>query len=258
MPEQSYRLCVARPCGWKLESPEVGSWLFGLGYKLARQNVEIAYAETFVASNPRITLMRNMAVQEALDMGCTHILWLDPDMAPDRYIRVGQHGLIGRMRPFWDTAWHFIRNHPKSIVGAPYCGQPPDSPVHVFCTNEEGKLVRVPREVAIAQRGVTRVHAIGTGLVLMDLSIMEHLPKPWFEDNYSPDGVKLINSQDVVFSVKAGEYKVPIYCAWDCWAGHNQLSCVEMPDWQEPELPEPDNTIPTLRIRGKGDTSWNK
>ena len=107
----SYSLFIARPVGWQLEAPTVGTWLFLLGMSVARKP-EISGVFCGYHHNSRIHLTRNQLVKQARDHGCTHILMLDPDMYPD--IHVEESG-----QAFFDSAWEFSMMHPGSVVAAP-------------------------------------------------------------------------------------------------------------------------------------------
>lgn len=260
------KLMIARPSGWQSEKPEVGTYiakLMGTIFtKLSKtEDIEI---DVFTNSNARILMMRNQIANAAVSSGCTHLLMIDPDMDPDRYVDSGAS-------PFFDTAWPFILKHPCSVVGSPYVGRPPHKPVHVFGKNAKGEVVRISREQAAAMKGITAVEAIGSGLLLIDCEVFKRLPVSWdegawFDDVYkTPYKTDLLYSQDVFFCRKCRKHGIPLYCNWDAPSGHYQDCCCDWPTYdltpeqanekaeRERNAPPP---IPELCVQGKGDVSW--
>lgn len=251
----SDRLCIVRPTGYNLEAADMGTWLFHFGFTLGRHTPELQEIFNFNINNHRVPMCRNKCATWALQHKATHILWCDPDMAIDRYVKWGPNGIpIDGTRAFWLEAWPFIKAHPGSIVSAPYRGGAPGEPVHVFVRNRQGHLVRVSHETAQAQRGWTSVEAIGAGLMLMDSSIFQRLEPPFFKDTFTNQYEdELRHSSDVQFSLRCRAAGIPIYVCWDTWAGHWQNRCVEKAGFrpQPPppvvELLSPDPSIPVLQ-----------
>lgn len=262
---EAYRLSVVRLTGHQLESPDVGTWLADWGFRM-RSYPEVQAVDFFNISNPRIAMCRNAAVEHAKGFGSTHILWLDPDMGLDRYVqRNAQDEVISRAKPFWHEAWEFIKRHPFSVAAAPYAGRHPHRPIHVFVKNDNNQLIRVRHEDAPNLSGWSQVAGVGTGAMLMDIRIFDRLEFPYFKDTFiDRKETKLRHSQDVHFCATCEQAQIPVYVNWDCPCGHWQLSVVEMPGWDASDAPEQplppcaaDPSVPLLRIRGQGDTSWS-
>lgn len=262
---EAYRLTVARLTGWQLECPDIATWLADWAFRM-REYPEVQSIDFFNISNPRIAMCRNACVKHAKEVNSTHILWIDPDMVLDRYLKRDREGKItGRAKPFWDEAWKFIQAHPYSVAAAPYSGRPPHRPIHVFVKNEADQLVRVSHEEASKLTGWTQVAGVGTGAMLMDIRLFDRLEQPYFKDTFTDRSeTKLHHSQDVHFCSKCEPAKIPIYVNWDCACGHWQNSVVEMPGWEASDGPEPpmppcaaDPSVPLLRMHGRGDTSWS-
>ena len=255
----AYRLCVARPTGYRMQHADISTWLMQFAFRLRDDSPDIREVQFYNVGNPRILMMRNLCVKDAVAGGCSHILFVDPDMVPDKYV-----GRDPTAKMFWLEAWTFIKEHPGSVVAVPYCGPPPDEVIHVFVKNDKGDLVRLPRAAAQKLSGWKGVEAVGTGLLLADMSIFQKIPHPYFDDVYLDDTkTKLHFSQDVYFCLKCREHGIPIYVNFDCWAGHDQTICVDKPGWREamnppaPPLPlAAHGTIPVLTVRGQGDTRW--
>jgi hypothetical protein len=252
---ERYRLCIARPTGWNLEAADMGTWLFHFGFTLPRVSPELTEVLSFNITNHRVAMCRNNCVSFALRHECTHILWLDPDMALDRYVKWNPEGMPAEgTKAWWHEAWPFIKAHPGSIVAVPYCGGAPGHPIHIFVKTPKGSLTRLSRELAQQQRGFASVEAVGAGSMLMDTSIFKRLKEPYFKDTFtSPREDDLRHSSDVEFSLRCRAAGIPIYVSFDTWAGHWQSQCVERPGFQQPgearfeEPMSPDPSIPVLR-----------
>lgn len=216
-----YHLYVGRPVGWGLEIAAMGSYLLRLGASL-RQFPEIRHLSTSHYTNSRVAMSRNWLVKNAQEVGATHLLMVDPDMVPD----------IGGVR-FFDEAWPFILEHPGSICAAPYCGPSPKKDVHVFGVSREypSRMVRLPREQYGDYAGWVRAVGVGTGLMLIDMTVFDKLKHPYFDDAYHDETkCELKNSQDVVFCRKASEAQIPIYVNFLTPAGHQQTIVETLPD----------------------------
>ena len=268
-----YRICLARPAGHKLESPDVGTylvqWMNDLKNRPGAEDLDL-----FTVSNARIRMMRNMCVAHARQKQAHFLLFIDPDMGVDKYVQRGANGQVldpNYALPFFPAAWdlalqHQKTNHPPAIYAAPYCATPPHEPVHVFVRNETGKLVRLERDRASTLRGWHQVGACGTGLMLIDMRVFDviHRPNaPYFEDQYTDTTeTKLRYSQDVDFCLRCGAAGIPVYVNFSCWCTHWQLAEVHRPGYKPAQEPDPvlevgpDPQIPHLRIQGAGCRSW--
>jgi hypothetical protein len=266
-----YKITIARPTGYKLECPEIGTFLMDFTARV-RDFPDVGLIDTFNVQNPRIAMCRNACVAHARDVGSTHILWLDPDMVIDRYVQRTADGrsVPGRAKPFFPVAWDFIKRHAQAygpcVVAAPYASCYPHRAIHVFAASTTGNsLARITHAEAAKLSGWTQVRAVGTGCMLMDVKVFDRLQEPYFDDLFKTVAhADLHHSQDVRFCLKCAGAKVPIYVNWDCPAGHYQNTIVEMPGWDSGKPPESiiptaaDPSVPLLVIQGEGDTSWNK
>lgn len=238
-----YQLYVGRPVGWQLEAPTVGTWLFMLGAKL-RDYPEIKAILGGHYCQPRIHLSRNWLVRDARQDGATHLLMVDPDMWPDRY--ADQTGKF-----FFTEAWKFALEHPGCVYAAPYCGRPPEMPIHVFGVNRENKMVRLQRDQARQMRGWHQVAAVGTGLMLIDMKIFDRLQTPYFADVYHDETQsELKNSQDIWFAQQCSKAGVPIFVNFDTPAAHQQIAVAEWSPWSEGIVVSNAEKIPQLVLEG--------
>jgi hypothetical protein len=233
--------------GMKSEHPDVGRYLIRLK-EVLRSDPRIG--ETFLidyADTP-ITMTRNRSVVDARKHGADLLMMVDSDMAPDAFMcRNGA-------QPFFQSSFDFIYRHYDKgpvVVGAPYCGPPPDEVVYIFrwknhATNEPGdidmELEMFSREDAAFRGGIQEVAALPTGLILWDMRCFE-LTEPtdkseqsWFyyewTNKYQSEKAStedVTATRDVSLAGVAALGYNPVYCNWDAWAGHWKPKCVTPP-----------------------------
>jgi GT2 family glycosyltransferase len=122
-----------------------------------------------------IVSSRNRLAQSALDKGCTHILFVDYDMAFER-------GIIKQ-----------LLDEDKDIIGADY----------KFRTKDQSTSIPLEGEDITK---VFKCKAIGGGFLLIKTPVLEKIPTPWFMNSYSQQGV-MISGEDTFFAqaaIKAG------------------------------------------------------
>ena len=201
----------------------------------------------FTRSDTPITMVRNLAVREALQGRFDYTLMIDSDMSPDYEV-----GKVGGARPFWDTAWEFMMNRREAeeagvemmpaTICAPYCGPPPFENVYIFkWTNRESEnpnidfmLLMLERQEATFRAGIEEAAALPTGLILYDnrtFSLLEkHGVLPFFDyewkDKYQSEKA---TTEDVYQTRNASLIGCPQYVCWDSWAIHNKLKGVRKP-----------------------------
>lgn len=175
--------------------------------------------------------VRNAVVKEAKANGHHFVLMLDDDMCPDLGVVSKDHRDPAAV-PFLPAAIDFALAHDgPCVVGAPYCSSPPLQEVVVMKTREKvpglpdacgSMLDKYTRDEAAVQTGIKRVAALPTGVMLVDLRVLDILPPPWFSYEYTdePYNTRLASTEDVVFSRNCDWLGIPQYCGWDSWAGH--------------------------------------
>ncbi len=94
-------------------------------------------------------LMRERLVQRAIELKCTHLLFVDSDMAfnPDAVLK--------------------LLKRKKAVIGAPYNRR--QLPLTTTMVN--------PKDL---KAKLTEVEAVGTGFLLIDLKVFKDLEAPWF------------------------------------------------------------------------------
>src|SRR5690606_11691015 len=120
--------------------------------------------------------MRNTLAKTAIEMGVTHILWLDNDMVfpEDMIERLYQHG--------------------KPIVGASYAQRrEPVKPVSA----RDGVWVYTEED----SRGIEKVDFVGMGAMMVEAAVYENLPAPWHMLGWNDEKQCLVG-EDVFFCRK--------------------------------------------------------
>lgn len=248
--------------GIESEHPDVCDWVVDTTQKM-RTDERVGDILRWRRADTPITMCRNHSVLAARDAGADVLLMIDSDMGPDGHLRSNPNHRMHinhRAKPFWDVAFDFICKHWEKgpvVVGAPYCGPPPEECVYVFgwqaaeskTANPSWRLGMYQREHAAGLSGIQEVAALPTGLIAFDMRIFDYLQTPWFYYEYEGDGppcpacghpapgvqAKKCSTEDVVLTRDASLIATerlgynPLYCAWDSWAIHYKPKPVPMP-----------------------------
>ena len=118
---------------------------------------------------------RESLVAESLKEGCTHILFVDEDMAfhPDAV-----HGMMQRQAPI------VACNYKMRFEGMPFAALSPDLSARIVTT--------------AASPDLEPCGNVGFGLCLIERRVFEALPRPWFSLGWDPD-VQLYTTEDLNF-----------------------------------------------------------
>jgi hypothetical protein len=226
-------VAVARFPYMNQEHPAVGSWLARTLLALDRHPRVRGVFEKAYNDTP-VTMTRNQAVAEALAAGCRFLVLVDSDMVPD----------LPGSEKFLPAALDFAIQHADHtgpcVVGAPYCGPPPEECVYVFQweRHNQGRadpsfsLQMIHRDDAARRGGYEEVAALPTGLMLIDLEGVRRLPEgePWFDYEWADARrTRKASTEDVYFTRNLSLAGVKNYVAWDCWAGHVKQVVVGKP-----------------------------
>lgn len=176
------------------------SWWSDFGMSLAA----MVAATCYQAPNVKIILNNVMGTglalnrinlcKSAVKAGCTHVLFLDDDMRipMDTMMRLLSHGLP---------------------VVAANCARkelPPRSTAKGF----DGNCVWTRKR----STGLEEVLSIGTGVMLIDVSVLKALPQPWFAEVFNVETENTVG-EDVYFCNKAREHGFKIHIDHDISKG---------------------------------------
>jgi hypothetical protein len=219
----TYKVGICQFPGGGVTSSHTGTFVTALHCKM-RDDPRIGAANIWhwqIADTP-ITMGRNKCLRVAEEQGWDYVLMLDSDMVFDMP--------YPGARPFWEAAWEFALAHDgPCVVAAPYVGPPPVEVCYVFRyennqsddPNPNFFLRAYGRHEAAQMTGVQRAGALPTGLMLIDMRAVRKLKKPYFYYEWADDSQsEKASTEDVTFSRDLAYAGVPLYCAWDSWAGH--------------------------------------
>lgn len=162
--------------------PSAGMWCADFGMSLARMCAYVStclfepdQAREVIVLDKRTSLLarsRQECLEDALHQGCTHALFLDSDQAfpPDT-----AHRLL---------AWK------KPIVACNIAVK--TNPSFPTARARGATCFGVPITSESPKEGLEQVWRIGCGVMLIDLSIVAPIPKPWFEVCYSVKNAQFI------------------------------------------------------------------
>ena len=132
--------------------------------------------------------MRERLVKKAIELECTHLLFVDSDMQFDK-----------------DAVLRLIERN-KDIVGADYNRRKlPLESTTVLLGEAKGNLAEAV--------------SVGTGFMLIKLSIFDFLPEPWFFWDSNLDG-ELVTGEDYWFCRLAISRGFEVWCDLSVKVGH--------------------------------------
>lgn len=140
---------------------------------------------------------RNLIIDEAIHSKCSHVLFLDDDMAfaPDTLMRLLEHDLDVV------SSFYLNRSYPHTPVVFDYDFERKYK-THLMKDNENGLI---------------EVEAVGFGTLLCKIEIFEKLEKPYVrEGQIFPDR----RSEDVAFCLRLRKEGIKIHCDLDIPVGH--------------------------------------
>lgn len=180
--------------------PSAGEWKADFGMSLLQMAVTIAQTlfedrqeREVIILDKRTSLLsrsRQECIEDALLQGCTHALFVDTDQSfpPDT-----AHRLINWKQPV--VACNIAL---KTMPSFPTARGKAATPFGVPVTSDSWKV------------GLEQVWRIGMGIMLIDLSIMEKLPKPWFMVSYDTE-CQMYIGEDWYFCQLLEAAGIPIY-----------------------------------------------
>lgn len=233
------------------EHPDVRRW-YSATLQAAVRDERISEVSEFEISDTPITLGRNKAVLVGRNRKADVLVMVDSDQSPD--LHLGEPG----SKPFFQSSFDFIYDNwdkGPHVVGAPYCGPPPNELVYVFRWERPSSLDTVDcgtkigmysRTEAAIMSGIQPSSGLPTGLIMYDMRIFDvcepkdlepgEVAKGWFyyewEDKYAANKISTEDGTATRDMALIGCAKLgynPVHCNWDAWAGHWKPYCVPKP-----------------------------
>jgi len=135
---------------------------------------------------------RNSAAREALEVGASHLMFIDSDMAfPD-------NGILA------------LADRNKRVIGANYNLRgvlPPMSTVKI--SDKDGNLVIVAGDKI--PKYPFKCYAIATGFMLIQTDVFKEIEKPWFFYEYNSEKDDTVG-EDVYFCKKVRAKGIDVWC----------------------------------------------
>ncbi len=151
-----------------------------------------------------IDVARNKAVREAQRYGADVLIQLDADMGP----APGSYEALVKQA-----------SQEQAVAACPYTGT---AGIPAFIPED-------PTQQAATIQGTTRARMSGLAVSAFNMRVFDRVGYPWFEHQYSPNHSVQTNTEDAVFSERAGKAGVPIYVLGDYWAEHLLTKAVGRP-----------------------------
>lgn len=172
MSDSSIKLGIATPSTGTIKTKTVESLI----------KVFKAYPDALFLSHEGSIIhhMRERLVKRAIELECTHLLFVDSDMVFDKDAVAG------------------LLEANKNIVGADYSRRklPLESTAELTGEGEDNLF---------------KANSIGTGFMLIKLSIFDYLPEPWFFWESNGDG-DLVRGEDYWFCQLARKHGFEVWC----------------------------------------------
>lgn len=166
---QNPSVFIGIPSGseWKAD---FGMSLAGLMASTGRPLADGGHIERVQLWNTKgsiLTRSRATLVKKALELECSHLLFLDSDMT----------------FPAWTL--HQLLKHNKAVVAANCPTKTLPSCPTARLDNETGSGKLVYSDAAAV--GLEKVWRVGTGVMLIQTKVFQDVPKPWFAITYNPE-----------------------------------------------------------------------
>ncbi len=186
------RVMVAIPSGDQVQADFMMCLLQMCMYSMARTPFDIV-VDNFKGSI--LPLSRETLVNNALQRGATHILFVDSDMG------------------FPAETIDRLMSHEEQVVACNCVTKriPATPTARLYDPMEPGgEVVYPPISWSPGDAELQEVWRVGTGVMLIDLSVFDALPKPWFPISWEDD-LQQYRGEDWNFCAGLQALGVPIY-----------------------------------------------
>jgi len=210
-------LAICVPLSWPWAPREFLTGLLGMVMPANWRDMRSRGVEScrvLVDKSFPLDVSRNRLVTKALELGATHVLFLDADMTfpPDlaQSLLAAEVDICG--------ALYFKRTPPFAPVPSHFAGG--DDPQMLT-------PVRLPEKP-----GLVECDVLGMGATLIRRQVFDALDKPWFRyEAYRPTG-EMIVTEDVPFCRDAGEAGFRVACDTRVVCGHLRREVVGPGHWR--------------------------
>ena len=166
--------------------------LVNLTTRLTKQNIEF---ELHINCGSVISQLRTNLAKEALENNATHLLWLDSDMY------------------FTSTVAEKLLEHNLDIVAGNYSTR--YSPYRSVAFTNENNI----DERLTATTGLHKIWAVGMGCMLVQSTVFDELPKPWFNHEYNKN-LDTFSGEDIYFCNQAMHHGIDVHVDADIKLTH--------------------------------------
>jgi GT2 family glycosyltransferase len=187
------RVAICIPARGQMEVTTAFDLTMMAAYMAGKKNIDL---NVYTSQGTLIFDQRNSLVRTAVDEKCDYILFIDADMR------------------FPKTTLERLLAHKKDIIGvnATTRMMPPKPTARNIQINEDGSVDWL-EVFSNKEKGISKVDAIGCGVMLIKTSCLKNIPQPYFYFEQLLKG-KLLG-EDIYFCIKAKDAGI------DTWVDHD-------------------------------------
>jgi hypothetical protein len=187
------RIAICIPARGQMEVTTAFDLTMMAAYMAGKKNIDI---NVYTSQGTLIFDQRNSLVRTAVQEKCDYILFIDADMR------------------FPKTTLERLLAHKKDIIGvnATTRMMPPKPTARNIQINEDGSVDWL-EVLSNKEKGISKVDAIGCGVMLIKISCLKNIPQPYFYFEQLLKG-KLLG-EDIYFCIKAKDAGI------DTWVDHD-------------------------------------
>lgn len=187
------RVAICIPARGQMEVTTAFDLTIMAAYMAGKKNIDL---NVYTSQGTLIFDQRNSLVRTAVEEKCDYILFIDADMR------------------FPKTTLERLLAHKKDIIGvnATTRMMPPKPTARNIQINEDGSVDWL-EVFSNKEKGISKVDAIGCGVMLIKTSCLKNIPQPYFYFEQLLKG-KLLG-EDIYFCIKAKDAGV------DTWVDHD-------------------------------------
>jgi cellulose synthase/poly-beta-1,6-N-acetylglucosamine synthase-like glycosyltransferase len=187
------RVAICIPARGQMEVTTAFDLTMMAAYMAGKKNIDL---NVYTSQGTLIFDQRNSLVRTAVEEKCDYILFIDADMR------------------FPKTTLERLLAHKKDIIGvnATTRMMPPKPTTRNIQINEDGSVDWL-EVFSNKEKGISKVDAIGCGVMLIKTSCLKNIPQPYFYFEQLLKG-KLLG-EDIYFCIKAKDAGI------DTWVDHD-------------------------------------